>query len=451
MNAILRDRLSAWEKRLRLQAAVRAAVYGSFGGAAIAAGYVGGAKLWHWPQPMWMAAGAFAAVPLIAFVVRSMRKIPLADVARAADRATGSDDRFSTALELEGTEWAALVERDAAARPLPDDRKIFATRFPRISRWSFLTAAIIAALLFLVPERSLPAIAGLPNDLKGLEAPPEMLAAAEELRQAGAEDGDPRLAELGKELERINEAWREGKIDRKEALARIGEVNEQIRAEKEKAAARKDALAMMAENSGSHDLGHRTSQGNGAQAATDAAAKLGQNPADDMKLAEALERAAKAAGKDKELAEALKKAAEAARRGDKKAFEEAMKKARERWNGLSKNGAEQAKKDAADRKKNAGKMDEKLLKELERLLKAKGWNDKDVQEALDRLARLSKKLGQDGDEDAMDDEKLKELIEKIKEMDAEELKKLAEMLKNMSEEDLKKLAEELQKNCPGGS
>jgi hypothetical protein len=451
MNALLLDRLTAWEKRLRRQAAVRAAVLGSFGGAAIAAGYVGGAKLWHWPQPMWVAAGAFVAVPVLAFGMRLLRKIPLADVARAADRASGSDDRFSTALELEGTEWAALVERDAASRPLPDERRMFATRWPKFSRWSFVTAAVIAALIFFVPERSIPVIAGLPNDLTGLEAPPEMLAAADELRQAGAEEGDPKLAELGKELERISEAWKEGKIDRKEALARIGEVSEKIREEKEKAAARREALAMMAESSASHDLGHRTSQGNGSQAASDAASKLGQNPADDMKLAEALERAAKAAGKDKELAEALRKAAEAARRGDKKAFEEAMQKARERWNGLSKNGAEQAARDAADRKKNAGKMDEKLLKELERLLKAKGLDDKDVQEALERLAQLSKKLGQGGEQGAMDDEKLKELIEKVKEMDAEELKKLAEMMKKMSEEDLKKLAEELEKSCPGGS
>lgn len=453
MNTLLRDRLVSWEKRLRRQAAVRVAVLGSFGGAAIAAGYVGGAKLWLWPQPMWVALGAFAAVPAIAFAARLARRIPLADVARAADRACGGEDRFSTALEIDGTEWAELVERDAASKPLPDEKKIFATHVPRLSRWSFVAAAAIAAILFFVPARSLPAVV-VNNDLKGLEAPPELTAAAEELRQAGAEDGDAKLAELGKELERISEEWKEGKIDRKEALARIGELGEKIREEKEKAAARKEALAMMGENQGTHELGHSTATGNGAEAAAEAAAKLGKNPQDDAKLADLLERAARAASKDKELADALRKAAEAARRGDKKAFEEAMKQARERWNGLSKKGAEQAKKDqaaAAKKGPKTGKLDPELLKKLEAALKKSGLTDKDVQEALERLAKMTDKMAKDGNQGAMDDEALKKMIEELEKADPEALKKLAEKLKNMTEKELEELVKKMEKDCAGGS
>lgn len=453
MNALLRDRLVSWEKRLRLQAAVRAAVWGSFGGAALAAAYVGGAKLWAWPQPLWVALGAFAAVPAIAFAARIARRIPLADVARAADRACGGEDRFSTALELDGSEWAALIERDAAAKPLPDEKKIFATHVPRLSKWSFAAAAAVAALLLFVPARTLPVIAA-PNELKGLEAPPELTAAAEELREAGAEEGDGKLAELGKELERISEEWKEGKIDRKEALARIGELGERIREEKEKAAARREALATMGENGEGHEMAHGMASGKATDAVAERAARLGQNPSEDAKLADMLERAAKVAGKDKELAEALKKAADAARRGDKKAFEEAMKAAKERWKGLSKAGAEQARKDAAAAKAKGpktGKLDPELLKKMEELLKAKGFDDEEVKKALDRLAKLSEKLGKDGKVGALDDEELKKLIEQLEGMDPGELKKFAEMLKKMSEKDLEELAKKLQKDCGGGS
>src|SRR6185436_15155803 len=101
-------------------------------------------------------------------------------------------------------EWAELVERDAASAPLPREKDLFRTRLPKLSRWSFAAAALIAAMVFFIPARNLPAVPALPTDMNGLQAPPELQAAAEDLRKLGAEEGDPKLAELGKELERID-------------------------------------------------------------------------------------------------------------------------------------------------------------------------------------------------------------------------------------------------------
>ncbi|MCE9583867.1 MAG: hypothetical protein K8T20_15395 [Planctomycetes bacterium] len=460
MNATLRTRLDAWEKRLRRQVAVRSAVLGTFAGTAVAAGYVLGAKWFHWPHAWETAVGISIAVPVIAFAVRMLRPIPLADVARAADRAAGTSDRFATALELQGTEWAELVERDAAATSLPGEKELFATHLPRVSRWSFVAAAALAAMLFFIPSRYVPAVTPLASDLKGLEAPPELATAADDLRKMAAEDGDPELAELAKELERIDQAWKEGKIDKKEALAQIGEVREKIREAKEKSAARKEALAKLAEAEASHELGHRTSTGEGADAAEAAAAKLGKDAGEDGKMADALDNAANAAAADKKLSDALKKSADAARRGDKKAFTEGMKKARERWNGLAKKGAEAARKDAAakaakgeDPGKKSKALDPALLKELEKALAKSGLNDKALQEALDRLAKASKDPGKPGEAGEFDNEKLRAMIEKLKKMDPAELKELAEKLKKMSDKEIEELAKKMAEaaKCAGGS
>ncbi|MBI2923559.1 MAG: hypothetical protein HYY18_21090 [Planctomycetes bacterium] len=354
MRDTLRERLAPYELRLRLLRAARCAVAGALGGAALGAAWILAAKWFRWPHALEIGLGLFFAGKIGAFAWRMARPLPLEDVARATDRAAGANDRFSSAWELDGSEWGPLLERDLQAQVVPGPRTAFPARPGRWVKWPVAACGGLLALAFFVPARPVPPRPAIESDLAGMSAPPELAQAAEELRRLGALDDQPELAGIGRELSEIDRDWKSGAIDRKEALARVGEMRSRLRKLREKMAADKEALARMAESESGHELAHRLATGEGREAVKEAASRLGKDAQADAKLGNALDNAARAAGSDKELSAALESAAAAARRGDAKKFEEEMGKAGERWKPLARKGKEAAEKERLERGEGSG-------------------------------------------------------------------------------------------------
>ncbi|NUN51040.1 MAG: hypothetical protein HUU15_19715, partial [Candidatus Brocadiae bacterium] len=87
----LAERLAPLERRLRLVEAARAATRGAIIGAVLGAGWFGVAWALRIPWAVPTALGALAAAAGAAFVYRALKPISLDVVARAADRAAGTE------------------------------------------------------------------------------------------------------------------------------------------------------------------------------------------------------------------------------------------------------------------------------------------------------------------------------------------------------------------------
>jgi hypothetical protein len=423
MSELLARKLAPYEFRLRTLRAWRAGLIATMIGAVHAGVWVLVARWWALPYAIEGAAAIVVGSGLVTLVVKLLRPLPMIDVARAVDRASGNGDRFSSALELSGTEWAGPVQKDAAMHAVASPDVLFHRRFGHFVRNSIIATAVAAALL-LIPGRVLPGGGKKQQTLEGVKPPEEVTQAAEELRRLGELEGDPELMKLGRELELIARDWEEGKIDRKEALARVGEVRTRIREEMEKREAAREALARMAESGASRELAERTAKGDGESAAKEAAEKLGKDAGADAKLGQALEQASREAAQNEELSEALAGAADAARRGDKEGFEKKMEEAREEWSqvakkGKEKAGAEQRAAEAAGAKemeKALKQVTEEKAKELAEEAQKGGEAGKKAREELKKAAEAAKKAG----------EKPRELTQAEKEQAREMGKKKAE-------------------------
>lgn len=443
MRDRLRQQLAPFERRLRLLEAGRWAARGALLSIGLAILWVLTARWFRLPYDFPIAAAAVGAGALGAFIARLTRRIPMEDVARAADRAAGTSDRFSSAWELADSEWAPLLEKDVLNRPLEAPRRLFPARSPRALRFPGLTLALLIAILYLVPSRPAPLAGPKTTDLEGVNPPPELAQAAEELRRLGALDDRPEWAQLGRELEAIERDWKEGKIDRREALARVGDVRNRIREERERIAAAKEALAKLADGEATHEMAHATATGEGEEAAREAAAALGESAERDAALAAGLERIARGAAADPELREALERAAAAVRRGDRVAFEQAMQQARGRWKPVTRKGKETAAREKrAEKAKTAEQKAKEALKKLDpetarKIAEAlKNADLEKLRKAMEEAGKQGKE-GKPGQEKELTDEELVEMA-----------KKLAEML---DKETLESLVEKLKKDCAGGS
>ena len=225
--------IAAARRRIRRRHVLRAAVVGGWFGVGLAVVALGVSRLW-WPLPAvppWtVAVGLAAAAVIVGAIVGRMRPIlSERELALLIDRALGTDEVLVTLLHLEESGKAPpAVQQDLERRvaTLPSVARGVQAGPPRHA-WLVPVAAVLAALLLLVPQREAATAAGSQDtDLTDVEQEAERLEdALEDISEEGEdvlpEDIQEGMDELMKDLE-------DGKLSKEEAQERIAELQEEL-------------------------------------------------------------------------------------------------------------------------------------------------------------------------------------------------------------------------------
>jgi len=263
-----------------------------------------------------------AALGALAGAVRgALSGVARERAARLAEERAPLGAAFTTALELrkEESAWRPLVEQeaDALARSLSPS-SVAPLTVPRRARTLALVVLTALAVFFLPIEKlqaNPPEPPEKPVSKPALDA---IAKAGAELRRASealpAGDARRSLDESGKELRTFLSELEAGELGKRDALARLGEAEERLRVESERAEARTQIRRSLAADK---DLGPLARAGGGAGAPDKAkldalAEKLAQDPHAREAAREALQAAARAAEATPELRDALERAARAA-------------------------------------------------------------------------------------------------------------------------------------------
>lgn len=401
------DSFERWAGRVRRRLALRRVVAGIAVGLAL--GSLLAALLW-WLRlgelRPWAAALGLAGA-LIGGVVAWRRRWSDADVALYLDARLDAKEAISTAVELRTEAERADAAREVvvrhAARALAEgDPKRVRPRV--LESWHGLAPVGAAALVWLsliplppappAPEPAPGADLIRAENLQGLEK----IEALEKLDARTPEQRE-RLKQLAEEAKKLRADLKNG-LEKREALARIAKLRDDIAAERLK-------------------LGNEQNRA-GLEAAV---GKLSQTPQ--------LKNAAKALGDgdlvefDREMQKLANKTEEEDREAAKKALEEAAKAAREKGSKALAETLEEQRR-LFDEREAKGQA----LRELAEALKGQGKLDEKTLEDL-------REFGESGSPEAQ--KRLAESMEKaLQGLSEEERKKLAENLKKRMEEQQKK-------------
>lgn len=288
-------------------------------------------------------AGILLIAPILAGLGIYLARLGWGDlrVARLVDLSAGLKDRLTTAVELsQGRIRSPFADRQladalAAASAVPPARA-FPWRW-RPLRWA--AAALLAALFFWLALQPNPRDRLLAREAEARQAIAAVQANIEQLRgELGTSPNPtPELQQAREQLERLSRELAEAGPNREQALARLGEAQQNLagqlnpRAQAERFGL--DRLARELERSGqAPGLGERFGQGDRqapAETLENIAGRLGELSAENREaLAQALEQAAQTLrGINPALAERLQQAADALRRGDLEAARQALQEA----------------------------------------------------------------------------------------------------------------------------
>jgi hypothetical protein len=225
--------LARLRTRQRMRNVASSAVRGALAGGIAAvmtsvAAIVAGAE-WT-TSALWTSPAAIPVGLLVGAVVGALLRIDTLEIARALDRAAGSEDRFASAVDLAQHHRAArvrLVLDDALERVSgTSESAALPLRAPRELKWLPAPVVALALLLIFAPQPGTAA-----QDLPVPELSPEDWAALhDDLRQELDELDKPESDEeraLAEELEKLAELLKENP-EKKDALAAIARLRDQI-------------------------------------------------------------------------------------------------------------------------------------------------------------------------------------------------------------------------------
>lgn len=326
--------LRRMRRHIRAQRALGGAGYGLAVG--VAAGVVIAllARIW----PLFLLSQLLLLLLLLAVcgaalgaLAAALRPLPLTVVAARGDRELGLRERLGTALELAtGTAHSTLAPRQLAeTATLVADRQPPALVVPRPDRRAALTIAALGAvlaLLLVAPNPQHTAMEQRNANQQLTQAAAQQIAQLQTEVQ-GRNDLDPETKQaLERQLEQLRQDLASGDIDRNSAVARIAEVEAQLRPLQDPSVEKRaEALPRLAEELTpfglTADAGQRLAAGDypgAGQALKDAASQLPNlDPASRAALAQKLrEAAASQAATNPALAKQFQDAADALEQGD---------------------------------------------------------------------------------------------------------------------------------------
>lgn len=336
----LERQLGRVRRRLILFRALDWAAWATLGALVVVALLVGVSRLVP-ALAEWVSASALilaAVVPAAAMagaLASLARRASLIEAALRADERLGLQERLSSALLLGRTALAAApvytaLEADARRHAASiNPRRDFRYRLPAPARHSVWPAMAIGVLLF-VPPVSLfgPTQAPAPAPM-GRELPPltererqEQAAAlrqlAREARQSAQETDAAADLELAARLERLSREVEMGIRDRKDALAEMSRLNDELKVEQQRLQREKQPfrqLRGLQQADQTRDIQKALKDGDFAKAAekmAELSQKIGQmDAAEKQQLAKELEQLAESLKDSPAMAEALRQAAEA--------------------------------------------------------------------------------------------------------------------------------------------
>jgi predicted transcriptional regulator len=187
-------------------------------------------------------AGAAAIATIVAFLCAAVRRPRTIDVAKAWDDFSGAKDRMSSAIELHASEGAmATILREDAARAAAgvEPRRVYPVRMPRVGLWIPVPLAIFVLCAFLpgwlraeTPrnphfEHTVGSQANAIKNYVAKEKGKELTKQRKEMLE--------RLERLASDLTRDN-------MKKKDALAEIAKLMEQMKKDKNEEEAKKKEL-----------------------------------------------------------------------------------------------------------------------------------------------------------------------------------------------------------------
>ena len=177
--------------------------------------------------------------PVIGLALGLAKRFAARDTARWLDQETGLKERLSTAVELteteaKGSEWSALVIRDAAqAADEIEPRRLLPLRLPALCSWTLLLLIACFALGF-VPEHRSKAYLDQQRDTAIIE---DVGTNLENLTKWQVKENQPQFdptEEVLESVEKLGREFQKGELPRDEALAKLTSLAEQLRDEAKK-------------------------------------------------------------------------------------------------------------------------------------------------------------------------------------------------------------------------
>lgn len=343
--------LGELRSRQRMLNIARCTAIGAFAGLVAALGVV--AFAWVTPQG---SLGAFGSPLLVACTIALLASIvvaaivgallPIADLplARAIDRASGGDDRFASAFQLRGhrhQDRVRLIAEDAIARVrTTSPSAALPLSMPRAARWAVLPLAILAVMLFLLPDRSIAIAAASEPEISSDEWSRLHEDFASELKKLPKAE-TPEEEEMRKMLEELAKLL-EQNPEKKDVLKEIAKLSEKIEKERQALPTRdlsmKNAAKAMARSEALKQFASTLKQGEYDKAATELQKLAEQMDSGEISpdanefesMAEDLEKLAQELNSEspeaKEMQKACEQCSKSASSMNKKELAEAMKR-----------------------------------------------------------------------------------------------------------------------------
>ena len=251
-TASMKQVLASLRKRQRLLCIVQGCGQGLFYGgvAAVALALAAAALPDLMSLPSWVAVLCIPALGAVGAFIGLIRRVETLRVARALDRAASSQDRFASALQLSSHRRQArarLIVDDAlsAVQPVPVQSAL-PFRAPRELKWFPIPVLVLAVLFWLGPSRSIEA-----RTIEEPEVTAEEWVEIHRDFQRQIDDlPEPKTLdekELVDQLKKLASALREQPA-KKEALARIAKLQEQLRQSRQGLSGRNFSLRQAAQS-----------------------------------------------------------------------------------------------------------------------------------------------------------------------------------------------------------
>ncbi len=305
--------------------ALETSIAGVLGGYLIAAlllacellGWFGGASLW-----LYLACGPVGYVVML--VIALCRPVSLEETALYADRLARTGEALSSAIEFQNevdeNPFSPLVLGVAVAVAKKiKPKRLIRFELPRLRKWQLGAAALLALALAAcwswVPRLQSAARPGQTKqhtaqiDDNELERLQEM---ARTLKEAGEEEGNLRKLETARKLDQLINQLEEGKISKREALARLEEVKDEIQRELSAEKGRQESYKELKRHEATKGFAKSISQGKANKTAKAIGASVERMPnARRSAWEKALDRSSRAARGAAEVQDSLRRAEEA--------------------------------------------------------------------------------------------------------------------------------------------
>jgi len=224
--------IAAARRRIRRRNMLRTTAFAAWIGVALAVVVLGVSRLW-WPlasvEPWWVAVGLAAVSVVVGLIVGRLKPIlSERELALLIDRALGTDEVLVTLLHLE--------EQGKAPPAVQEDLERRVSTLPSISRgvtagpprhaWMVPVAAILAALLLLVPQREGAVAEAQDTDASQVEEEADRL--EEALEEIDQEVGESLPEELQDKMDDLLKDLEDDKLTEQEAQERIEELQDEL-------------------------------------------------------------------------------------------------------------------------------------------------------------------------------------------------------------------------------